>query len=312
MNGEILKSEAKSTAAIVAVFNPDGSLLDNIALAAAQVGRVIVVDDGSTALGTTDLLDQLTGAGATVIRQASNGGIASALNAGIRAALEFDEVEFVLTLDQDSGLKPDYVQRCLETWKAAISTGQKVGFVAAERFDSNDFPAAGTVNGLKLAFDPLQSGCLLPRTTLEVMGLLDETLFIDGVDSEYTARNRAAGRLVLIGRGCAMSHSLGDRRQVRALGRPTPLSYNYHPPARVYYMARNGVVLVRRYWRRAPRWILRRSVEELKAHTLRLMFSPDRAAVALAIRFGLADAFRGRLGRIPDATRSRITAGGSA
>lgn len=309
---ESAQSMREATAAIIAAYNPDDTLLPNVALAAGQVGHVFVVDDGSSAPGVPDLLNELERSGATVIRQPSNGGIASALNTGIRKALQNKAVEYVLTLDQDSGIGPDYVLRCHETLNAARRTHHDIGFVAAERFGSTPFPSRGTADGLRVAIDPLQSGCLIPRSTIDALGYLDETLFIDGVDSEYTARNMAARRLVLIGTGCWMSHNLGDRRQVRAWGRTTPLSYNYHPPARVYYMARNGAVLLGRYGRQLPSWVLRRSVEELKAHTLRVVFSPNRAAVGRAICFGLADALRGRLGKIPERTLQKIHAGGSS
>jgi rhamnosyltransferase len=89
---------------------------------------------------------------------------------------------------------------------------------------------------------------------------------------------------------------MGERGSVRVLGRR--LGYNRHPPGRVYYMARNGTLLARRYARDQPRWVLRRLVEEGKAHTLRLALSPDRLTLGWAALAGTRDGLRGRTGPV--------------
>jgi rhamnosyltransferase len=66
-------------------------------------------------------------------------------------------------------------------------------------------------------------------------------------------------------------------------------------------MARNGTLLARRYARKEPAWVLRRLVEEGKAHTLRLALSPDRVRLARAALAGLRDGIHGRTGQGPEA-----------
>jgi rhamnosyltransferase len=63
-------------------------------------------------------------------------------------------------------------------------------------------------------------------------------------------------------------------------------------------MARNGALVARRYAWREPRWVLRRLVEEGKAHTLRLALSPDRRALTRAALAGTRDGLLGRTGRV--------------
>ena len=166
-------------------------------------------------------------------------------------------------------------------------------------------PSRGTIAGFTRAFDPLQSGFVVPVATLDAVGMFDEGLFIDGVDSEFTARVRAAGLEVLVGTGCQLEHALGKREPAVLFGRPLrlmgrPITYNYHSPSRVYYISRNGATLAARYLRTDPVWVARRSVEELKAHTLRIGLGRDKAKLLLAAVSGIGDAFRHRTGRLTD------------
>lgn len=296
--------------AVVAAYRPDATLVGNVAAAAAQVAGVVVVDDGSPP-GTEDVFAALDAAGAVVIHQPGNTGIAAALNAGIRVARARWRPGFVLTLDQDSTLGADYVRRAVDSHRRAAASGLRVGFVAAEAYGDHPAPTRGAAAGFRRAFDPMQSGWLVPVATLDALGGLDEGFFIDGVDSEYTARAGAAGLVVLVGEGCRLEHALGRREPATLLGRPLrllgrELSYNYHAPSRVYYMARNGTALTLRHLRDDPAWVARRLVEESKAHVLRLALGRDRGKVLRAMAAGWADAARGRSGRIDPGLARRL------
>ncbi len=302
--------EGAGVVAIVAAYRPDAALVANVAAAAAQVRGVVVVDDGSPP-GSEGVFAAVDAAGAVVVHQPGNTGIAAALNAGIAAARDRWRPDFVLTLDQDSTLGPDYVRRALDTHRRALGAGLRVGFVAAEAYGEHPAPTRGDVRGFRRAFDPMQSGWLVPVATLDALGGLDEGFFIDGVDSEYTARAGAAGWSVLVGEGCRLEHALGRREPATLLGRPLrllgrELSYNYHAPSRVYYMARNGTALTLRHLRDDPAWVGRRLLEESKAHALRLALGRDRRKVARAMVAGWADAVRGRSGRIDPTLARRL------
>ncbi|UVJ38307.1 glycosyltransferase [Arthrobacter sp. CJ23] len=296
--------QAISVTAIVAAYNPPESLVETVALLRQQVQQVVVVDDGSRP-DAMSVLDRLSAEGATIVRQGSNSGIAAALNAGLRAANDLGAPGFYLTLDQDSRIGNHYVDRALATLDAATRSGFDTGFICAASYSGHPVPVLAVKGDYIEAFDPMQSGFLIPRSTIERVGPFDENLFIDGVDSEFTMRIRAAGMSVLVGQDCDIEHDLGQRRPgtlfgipVKALGRE--ISYNYHSPSRVYYICRNGTVLSRRYWRRYPRWVALRLLEESKAHLLRFAFSPGRGKLLHAAAAGFADGFRGRTGRIPE------------
>ena len=305
-----LNDPTRTVVAVVAAYRPDPSLAGTVRSLLEQVSHVVVVDDGSPA-GSDQVLAAVADAGATVVRQPENTGIAAALNAGVAAARSRWNPDFFLTLDQDSQPTDEYVRRGLAAFDQATSGGIAVGFITAASYSGHPIPVLPGHGDFVHAFDPMQSGFLIPRSTVERVGPFEEDLFIDGVDSEFTMRTRTAGLAVLVGPGCDIAHDLGQRRPGRLFGRPVKIlgrdmSYNYHSPSRVYYIARNGTLLTRRYLLKDPRWVLRRLVEECKAHLLRFAFSPGRASLLKAAAAGFRDACRGTTGRIPADLERRL------
>jgi rhamnosyltransferase len=301
---------ASGVVAVVASYRPDAELVATAVSLAEQFDHVVIVDDGSPA-EFAGRLDAIESTGVRVLRRPKNAGIAASLNAGIRSAEESWHPDFFVTFDQDSVPAEGYAERALATYRQARAAGRRVGFVVASSYSGHQVHTRGEVAGCAVAFDPMQSGFVIARETIEAIGPLDEGLVIDGVDSEYTARARAAGLDVLVGAGCDILHQLGRRDPARFFGRPLrvlghEISYNYHSPQRVYYIARNGTTLTRRYLLKDPSWVLRRLGEETKAHLLRLAFSPNRRAIAAAMAAGYRDSFRGRAGLIPPALSRRL------
>ncbi len=279
--------------AVVTAYDPGPELARLVQDVTPQVDAVVVVDDGST--GGLEVLDGLRGV--RLIRQ-PNAGVAAALNAGVRTALTDEGADAVLTLDQDSGLPPTYVPRAVRAWQDAVSRVIPVAFVCAASYSGLRTPTRGVVQGYARAFDPMQSGSLVPATTYRDVGCYDEGLVIDAVDSEFTVRCLAAGLQPLVAPGCELTHGMGERTPARVLGRD--VAYNHHSPERVYYMARNATLISRRHARDEPAWVLRRLAEEAKAHTLRLALDPARADLARAAAAGLRDGLKGRTGRRPN------------
>jgi rhamnosyltransferase len=283
--------------AVVTAYDPGPELRRLVDEVAPQVASVVVVDDGSTT-GLEVIAALGDRHGVQVIRQ-PNAGVAAALNAGVRAAHTDDGADAVLTLDQDSGLPPIYVVRAVRAWQDAMTRRIPVAFVCAASYNGRQTPTRGVVHGYSRAFDPMQSGSLVPATTYRDVGCYDEGLVIDAVDSEFTVRCLAAGLEPLVAPGCELTHGMGERTSAHVLGRD--VAYNRHSPERVYYMARNATLLTRRHARDEPTWVLRRLAEEAKAHTLRLALDPARADLARTALAGVRDGLRGRTGRRPDA-----------
>lgn len=300
-------------AAVIAAFNPDDDLLSNAAAIRDQVDELVVVDDCSSSPDSPSIFAQLRQQGVRVLEMPGNSGIAAALNRGVEELDATTSPEFFLTFDQDSLPVAGYVDCALASYEQATAAGRRVGFVSAESFSGHSVPSLGTADGLIEAFDPMQSGFFIPSSTFAAIGKFEAGFFIDCVDSEFTARARAAGYSVLIGAGCAVEHRLGARLPARVLGRTLRfrgrnLSFNYYSPFRMYYIVRNGTTLIKRYWHRNPSWLLRRFVEETKAQILRFAFSPNRRNLVIAAWHGFVDSSRGRDGRINSELLNRLRA----
>ncbi|MDQ0677789.1 rhamnosyltransferase [Arthrobacter pascens] len=297
--------------AIISAFHPPEDLPARVQVLNQQVLHTVVVDDGSDADGISPVLQRLEAIGCTVVRMPGNAGIAAALNKGLNVALESLSPDFVLTLDQDSALDAGYVDAALDTYAQAKAKGIKAGIISAKSHNGLDVPLLTRKTEFPEAFDPMQSGALIPVSTLKTVGMLDERLFIDYVDSEFNLRVRSHGLATLVGRGCNMTHALGQAQpmilfgwHVTVLGVKRHL--HSHAPFRVYYMTRNGIYLWRQYGARYPGWLVRRLLFQLQSDVLRLLFGTNRRGQLHALARGAWDGWLGRLGKIDPTLQNRI------
>ncbi|MDT0167629.1 glycosyltransferase [Pseudarthrobacter sp. BRE9] len=287
--------ENARVAAVIAAYNPDKKIIDVFRAVVGQVDLVVVVDDKSND-SAMPVFDELRSLGAEVMHSPKNAGIAGTLNAGISRSAAFGKFDYYLTLDQDSIPDEDYVSRALKTERLARDLNMPVGFVSAATYNNSPVLGNRPLLGFEQPFDPWQSGMLIPRSTFDAVGGLDERLVIDAVDSEFTLRVRKAGLAVLCGIGCNMSHSLGQQSTVSLWGKKR--LFTYHSPVRVYYISRNNVIIFFRYFLTDPIWVGRKGYYELINHTRRILFSKNRGDILRATYFGFRDALLFRNGII--------------
>lgn len=299
--------------AVISAFHPPLDLPERVKQLNQQVVHTVVVDDGSDLQGTSPVLQELAELGCTVVRMPDNVGIAAALNAGIETALKDWSPDFVVTLDQDSALDDGYIAAALETYAAAHAGGIDVGLVSAQSHNGRNVPLLSRHAAVPEAFDPLQSGAVIPVSTFRTAGMLDERLFIDFVDTEYNLRVRSHGMATPIGQGCNMLHALGHAHpltvfgwHVSILGRQ--LHVHSHAPFRVYYMTRNNIQLWRQYGARFPIWLLRRLRFQVVSDVARFLYGANRKGQYRAFARGFLDGWLGRLGKIDPELQRKISA----
>jgi rhamnosyltransferase len=297
--------------AVVSAFNPSWDLVSRVKSHTEHVTHVVVVNDGSS---NTDqsIWQGLNDAGVEVVHHSENLGVAAALNTGVAAAFDFDPEAWILALDQDSDLSDGYVNSALSTYRRLEAKGVRVGLVAPGKHNGFPVKLVKSEGSFREAFDPMQSGCLIPGAVIGTAGPLDETLFIDGVDTDFNARLRKLGYRLPADPGCNLHHELGNPRAVTILKRRIhfrgrPLALTYHPPLRVYYITRNSLVLARRYFRQSPSWMIQRLWMEVESNLVRVAFGPDRLAYILAWTYGIRDAVGSRMGRADAVTMKRLS-----
>jgi rhamnosyltransferase len=266
--------------AIVPAYKPGPNLRELVDALAAQVTWTVVVDDGSPNW------PDIPGGAATVVRHDNNRGIAAALNTGIREALTDGQSVALLTVDQDSEVAAGFVQRLLDAWRDAESAGVRVGLVAPQKVTGQPDQRPGR--------PPIQSGQLIPVTTVRYIGYFDERLVIDGVDDDYALRCLDAGLAIVVAPGATLGHRLGDTHSVSMPGRTLTLTRS--APFRYYYLTRNRIGLVRRHGRKHPRWAARQVVGVAGHLILVLVFDPQRGGRGREAWRGVRDGLRGRTG----------------
>lgn len=287
-----------SVAAVVSLFNPDDGVLANASALLGQVDKVIVVDDGSPE-DPSPVLAQLAAIGCTVERLASNSGIAAALNAGIAVALRgAGKPDYVLTMDQDSLLDPGYVGSLVAAATAAGAANVPVGMVGPGQVLGLPVRRAGKLNGIELGGEPIQSGLLIPVTVLERVGLFQDSLFIDGVDSEFYLRCAAVGLRTIVALDASLQHSLGSTSSATVLGKEVsiggqPLKVRTAAVWRYYYLFRNRILLARQYGGRFPLWTLKGFLADYRHLAIVTLLASGRRARLANVLSGIVDGVRG-------------------
>lgn len=253
---------------VISAFAPENDLVNLVEAVLRQVERVVVVDD--TGEGVTSenrsVLDACARIGAVVLRHRTNSGIGAALNTGVRALRESEVgCEFVITLDQDSSLPPTYVARLIDAYRVATARGFRTAMVAPQVVAGVGTTSRRTPSGIWIGSEPIQSGLLLPTSVFDELGLYDESLFIDSVDSDFYLRAKSAGFVCVVAEGLTLGHTLGAKERV-TLG-PWVLHVGVAADFRYYYMVRNLVAMALRHGRHETVWTAH-AIAKLVRHLL--------------------------------------------
>jgi rhamnosyltransferase len=285
----------RRTAAVVVLYEPPADLLNNVATYLGQVDRVFAVDNTPTPDPT--LIDALSGLGVRVLPMGGNRGIAAALNAGCRAAIEAG-YDLALTLDQDSTPAPDLVE------KLALCLGEPgsddVLLVAPVWQIEGGLPEEISARCVEIGF-AMTSGNLVRLDLFEKVGGFREDLFIDRVDTEFCLRGRTMGLRVLQRRDAVLLHRAGRLEEKRCPFRHFVTNY---PAIRRYYMARNVLELNRLYGREFPEWVKGERHQWSRDLPKILMSERDRLQKLTHIVRGVLDYRARRFGSYDDIRRA--------
>lgn len=297
--------------AVVPAYRPATDVPSRLRALAAQVPGVVVVDDGSPC--TFDAVLRACGAldGVTVVRHEQNRGIAAALNTGlnvVRSCMSGEAAQRdspstggLLTVDQDTDLPPGYVASLSDAWSRASQAGLRLGALAAGEVRLADtrlsYRTRPIAAGLAHTDEVLQSGTVWSLDALADVGGFDESLVIDGVDTEMCLRLSHFGWLVAVDPAVSLDHRLGHSAAVRILGREVLATG--HSPQRRYYSTRNRLRLLPQHLRSDPvaGLVALRRLSVNAALGLARDGHPSASIVAMAA--GVRDAVLGRTGPRP-------------
>ncbi|MFM2112302.1 MAG: hypothetical protein RLZZ271_962 [Pseudomonadota bacterium] len=291
-------------ATVVVTFNPRmDQLLPLLQTLLEQTQRVFVVDNASSS-NWPQALPHVVSEQIHLHTNPANLGIGAAQNIGITLAREWGATH-VLLCDHDSLPASDMVSQLMAALQRLEAQGQRVAAVGPCYTDErqNNPPPFLRIRGLRLQRQHpstgevvqveylIASGTLMPMPAINVVGGLNECLFLDYVDLEWGLRASHKGWHCYGVFAAHMLHRLGEEPIVFRGKR-----YMVHSPLRHYYMVRNALWL---YRQRGINWRWKvidfyRLVPRIAFYSL--MARPRAAHFAMMMR-GLRDGLLGRMGR---------------
>lgn len=295
--------------AVIVTYNPSIEiLLSQYDSLVGQSDYNIYVDNGSDANG--DLSNFFSSISDRpnhfIIKNKTNKGLGYAQNQGIKLALSLS-VSHILLLDHDSVLYSKCLSELLGCEMSLRLLGLKVGAIGTTYVNKKSgeiYPITKYIGPFIQRRIPtnkpieatflIASGCLINVAVLNDVGLMNEDLFVDYIDVDWSIRARVLGYRLFATPRAKMNHQIGDVR-ISILGRRISL----HSPIRRYYLIRNSFFMIRN--KNVP---LGYKLREFSFNILRFLIffilSDDRQKYWEYTKKGIADGLNGILGPIKE------------
>jgi rhamnosyltransferase len=295
---------------VIVTFNPDlvvfsrqlNSFLD-------EVDHIIIVDNNSNNIdGIKNQIRFFIKSFALdidLICNKNNVGLGRAQNEGIKFAQTLSTTH-VLLFDQDSILDSGFVNGLLQSENELMAQGLKVGAVGPIYYNEK----TGEIYPISKYYGPfierviptdkpieasflIASGCLISLEIIKKVGYMNENLFIDYIDVEWSFRAKSLGYSVFSSPSSKMKHTIGDER-TSIFGR----SISVHSPLRRYYLYRNSIYMIR-----DSKISLGYKVREITFNAMRfilfLLLSNERVKYFKYSLSGFIDGLKGIKGKCP-------------
>lgn len=240
----------KTIAALIVTYNPNLERLKNtVSMLKKEVNYLIIVDNYSdNQKAIIDGFDDVY-----LIDLKINSGIAAAQNKGIICAMDHG-CDGVIFFDQDSEPESDLTESLKNSFNQ-LSAGRKIAAIGPIHKDKrldfiypviriNNFGWVKKLNPEKCSAPEkvdllISSGTLISTEALHMVGLMNEGLFIDYVDTEWCLRARHAKFELYIEPTCTLTHEIGEN--IWKIG---SFFIPVHSPSRRYYRIRNAYKLL--------------------------------------------------------------------
>lgn len=190
-----------------------------------------VVDNASTNDSLIHLRQQANHENVSIVASPANDGFSAGNNIGIKAALE-QGAEFVLVLNNDTIVEPDFIEPLLDTFSDHDDAGCVISKILYQSEPNKLWYGGGTFNPWFCRADHIgfnetdtanksvqevafASGCcmMLTKQAIEESGLMDEDYFLYVEDTEYSLRLAKAGFKLFYNPNSAIYHKVSATTQ---------------------------------------------------------------------------------------------------
>lgn len=275
-----------NTCAVIIAYRPTESIFALISILKNKLRRVFIIDNSGNDFPNNLLNDLISDDFLKIKRNSTNKGIATALNQGVKNAIE-SGFDWVLTLDQDTILKENFLDLAINSFKH-FPNKSKIGAIGLNSIDLNgNLNYNKFYNNFTIKDYLITSGMFVPIKIFINYGFFKDSYFIDNVDLEFSLRLRSFKKKLLLTKSAGIIHKPGNTIYKNFFNLTTFQSSN-HNSIRRFYMSRNNFLLSKEYVFKFPFFILKLNYFFLKSV---LLF----ALVEKNIKPKLYETFRGFL-----------------
>lgn len=231
---------------VTVTYNPDSNCLEKqLQSLKNQTFTSFVVDNGSSNIEQIEKV--VNKFDYQLIKLDRNMGLSFAQNKGIEAAIKYG-AEYLLLLDQDSILNDNFVCEM-----KSVYDKYEIGILGPSFYDpeNNQFYPGTNYIGPFIKRTPISiitdvtyviaSGSFFSASVYKAVGKMEEDLFVDYIDVEWSLRAKSLGYKVAMTNTASMSHTIGDSR-LNFFGR----KISVHSPMRRYFLVRNSFFMLRK------------------------------------------------------------------
>lgn len=288
--GSILK-----VTSVTVTYNPDVDVLKcQLKSLDEQISCSIIVDNGSQNVSAIKVVADTFGA--IFIDLEENKGLSYAQNIGISRAIQ-NNAQYLLLLDQDSILQNNFVNNMHEIYsKSDVSILGPVFYDPKsnkEYLGTNYFGPFINTKKIEMLTDVtyvIASGSFFSIDVYYKVGPMNEDLFVDYIDVDWSLRAKSIGLRVAMTNLARMSHSIGDSR-INLFGR----TISVHSPMRRYYLIRNSFFMLRKSYVPFGYKLRELSLNFVRA-AIAIVVSKDKAGAIKMISKGFKDGVNGTFG----------------
>ena len=312
-----MQKNQKSVACVLVTYNPDiPNLVLNLLEICHDVSKIFVIDNSITSIEPL-LLSYLDNRldNFQVISNYQNLGIGAAQNIGLHKAIN-EKYDYALLLDQDTLMPSGSIKVLSNTLSkllllesvAAIAPSYRninhPGSVRPKFIVSHDLKVRsqfGSEGTIEIAY-AIASGLLINLECLSKVGMMNESLFIDWVDTEWCVRCTKRGFKVFGTFDVIIEHSLGDSSLSIA-----GIDVAIHSPLRHYYQVRNAIHLALYSNTFAVSAKIRLLLTACKYFIAFSLYTNNRKSHFLYMCFGLCDGLLNKLGKFSHTSNNKLS-----
>lgn len=230
---------------VVVTYNPDIDYFLKVvkSILVNKVG-LLIVDNGSS--NQSQIKSLAIKEGSHFIGLEENVGIAAAQNRGIEFSFK-NSCDYIWLSDQDTIYQPEFAVQMINSFSGV----ENVAAIGPTFFDNNKkivhpifvvdplFKKKKPVKGLNNVSHMIASGMFIPANVFSKIGLKQENLFIDWVDTEWCWRSvNNYGFNLFVNGDVEVNHTLGDS-VVKIFGK----TIGFRTAFRHYFIVRNALAL---------------------------------------------------------------------